>query len=192
MNKKTGKIISAIIPVHLFGHACDIEKLLKLSRKFKLKVIEDAAECLGSFFKGNHLGLFGDLGCLSFNGNKIITTGGGGAIITNKKNLAKKIKHLITTAKVKHKWDYIHDEIGYNFKMPSLNAALGLAQIEKIRLFLKAKRKLHKSYLNNFRGIVGAKIFTENKNSISNFWLQILILDKKNKHLKKKNFELLF
>ncbi len=198
INKKTGKIISAIVPVHIFGHSCDIENIIKISKKYRFKIIEDAAEALGSFYKKKHLGTFGDAGCFSFNGNKIITTGGGGAIITNKKNLAKKIKHLVNIAKVSHKWDYIHDDIGYNFKMPSLNAALGLAQIKRLKNFLKAKRKLFKEYSKNFKSIEGASIFKENKYSKSNYWLQTLIIDKNHKNLKnrilnychKKNFYL--
>ncbi len=198
INKNTGKIISAIVPVHIFGHSCDIENVIKLSKKYKLKIIEDAAEALGSFYKKKHLGTFGDIGCFSFNGNKIITTGGGGAIVTNKKNLAKKIKHLVNIAKVNHKWDYIHDDIGYNFKMPSLNAALGLAQITRLRKFLNAKRKLFKEYSKNFKSIEGARIFKESKYSKSNYWLQTLIIDKNHKNLKnrilnycyKKNFYL--
>jgi perosamine synthetase len=184
INKKTGRVISGIVPVHIFGHSCDIENIIKLAKKFKLKIIEDAAEALGSFYKKKHLGTLGDIGCFSFNGNKIITTGGGGAVITNKKNLAKKIKHLVNTAKVKHKWDYIHDDIGFNFKMPSLNAALGLAQMAKIDIFVKAKRRLFNKYTKNFRKLKGVKIFKEGKNLKSNYWLQTLILDKKYKFLR--------
>ena len=124
--------------MHVFGHPCDIEFILRLAKKYKLKIVEDAAECLGSFYKNKHLGTFGDAGCLSFNGNKIITTGGGGAVLSKNKNLNKKIRHLISTAKVQHKWEYIHNEVGYNLRLPSLNAALGLAQISKIN-FLKQK-----------------------------------------------------
>ena len=184
INKKTGRVISGIIPVHIFGHSCDIENIIKIAKKFRLKIIEDAAEAVGSFYKKRHLGTFGDVGCLSFNGNKIITTGGGGAVITNKKNLAKKIRYLASTAKVKHKWEYIHDDIGYNFKMPSLNAALGLAQISKINIFLKAKRRLFNEYSKNFKQLIGVTIFQEGKNLKSNYWLQTLILDKRYKYLK--------
>ena len=184
INKKTGKIISGIIPVHIFGHACDVESLARIAKKFRLKIIEDAAEAVGSFYKKKHLGTFGDVGCLSFNGNKIITTGGGGAVITNKKNIAKKINHLTNTAKIYHKWEYIHDDIGYNFRLPSLNAALGLAQIEKLNTFLNAKRKLFQKYSKNLGKLAGVSIFKEGKNMKSNYWLQTLILDKKNKYLK--------
>jgi perosamine synthetase len=186
INKKTGRVISGIVPVHIFGHSCEIENIIRLSKKFKLKIIEDAAEAVGSFYKNKHLGTFGDIGCLSFNGNKIITTGGGGAVITNKKNLANKIKHLTNTAKIKHKWEYIHDDIGYNFRMPSLNAALGLAQIENINIFVNAKRRLFLKYTKNFNKILGVKIFKEGKNLKSNYWLQTLIFDKKYKFLKNR------
>ena len=186
INKKTGRTIRAIIPVHVFGHPCDIEYILRLAKKYKLKIVEDAAECLGSFYKNKHLGTFGDAGCLSFNGNKIITTGGGGAVLSKNKNLNEKIRHLISTAKVQHKWEYIHNEVGYNLRLPSLNAALGLAQISKINFFLKQKRRLFFKYNNIFDKIGGVKLFKENKFSKSNYWLQTLILDYKNIHLKNK------
>ena len=182
INKFTGNVIKAIIPVHVFGHPCNIQDIVKIAKKFNLIVIEDAAEALGSFYKKKHLGTFGDVGCFSFNGNKIITTGGGGMVITNKKILAKKIKHLTTTAKLRHKWEYIHDEIGYNFRMPNLNAALGLAQFEKIHTFLKAKRTLFKKYYNVFNKIKGISLYKEPKNANSNYWLQTLILEEKFKN----------
>ena len=185
INRKTKKCIKAILPVHIFGHACDIENIVRIAKKFNLKVIEDAAEALGSFYKNKHLGTFGDIGCFSFNGNKIITTGGGGMIVLKNRNIAKKIKHLTTTAKLKHKWEYDHDEVGYNFRMPSINAALGLAQLKKINFFLKAKRKLYQIYLKNFTNIDGVKLFQEPLKSKSNYWLQTIVLDK-NK-MKKKN-----
>jgi len=186
INKLTGKVIKAIIPVHVFGHPCNIQSIIKIAKKFNLIVVEDAAEALGSFYKQKHLGTFGDTGCISFNGNKIITTGGGGMVITNKKILAKKIKHLTTTAKLKHKWEYIHDEVGYNFRMPNLNAALGLAQFEKIHIFLKAKRTLFKKYFNVFNKMKGISLYKESNNANSNYWLQTLILDKNNVNLKNK------
>ena len=157
-----------------------------MAKKYKLKIVEDAAECLGSFYKNKHLGTFGDAGCLSFNGNKIITTGGGGAVLSKSKNLNDKIRHLISTAKIQHKWEYIHNEVGYNFRLPSLNAALGLAQISKINYFLKQKRKLFFKYNNIFGKIEGIELFKEKKFSRSNYWLQTLILDYKNVHLKNK------
>ena len=186
VNRRTGKVIKAILPVHVFGHPCNIQEIIKISKKFNLIVVEDAAEALGSFYKKKHLGTFGDTGCISFNGNKIITTGGGGMIVTNKKKLAKKIRHLTTTAKKKHKWEYIHDEIGYNFRMPNLNAALGLAQLEKINIFLRAKRALFKRYYKAFKNIEGISICKEPHNSKSNYWLQTLVLNNNNINLKNK------
>ena len=186
INKFTGKVIKAIIPVHVFGHPCNIQDIIKIAKKFNLIVVEDAAEALGSFYKKKHLGTFGDVGCFSFNGNKIITTGGGGMVITNKKILAKKIQHLTTTAKLKHKWEYIHDEIGYNLRMPNLNAALGLAQFEKIHTFLKAKKILFKKYFNVFNKIKGISLYKEPRNANSNYWLQTLILSNNNVNLKNK------
>ena len=189
INKLTGREIKAILPVHVFGQPCNIEGIIKIAKKFNLKVVEDAAEALGSFYKKKHLGTFGDAGCISFNGNKIITTGGGGMVITNNKKLSKKIKHLTTTAKLKHKWEYLHDEVGYNFRMPNLNAALGLAQFEKLELFLKAKRSLFKKYLKVFNNKKGIYLYRELKNVNSNYWLQTLILNNKNKKLKNRILE---
>lgn len=183
-NKLTRNPIKAIIPVHIFGHPCDIEGVMKIAKKYRLKVIEDAAEALGSFYKKKHLGTFGDVGCFSFNGNKIITTGGGGMIISKNNKLSKKIKHLTTTAKLKHKWEYIHDEVGYNLRMPNINAALGLAQLEKISLFLKAKRKIFKIYMNAFNKVKSAHIYREPKFSKSNYWLQTLVLDERSSKFK--------
>ena len=183
-NKKTGNRIKAILPVHIFGHPCEIEKIIRLAKKYNLFVVEDAAEGLGSFYKKKHLGTFGDVGCISFNGNKIITTGGGGIVITNNKRLAKKIRHLTTTAKIPHKWEYIHDEIGFNFRMPNINAALGIAQLEKIKVFLKAKRKILSIYSKVFEKIDGVELYKEPKFSKSNYWLQTLVLNKKNSKFK--------
>ena len=189
-NKKTKRRIKAIIPVHIFGHACEIDRIISIAKKYNLKVIEDAAEAVGSYYKKKHLGTFGDVGCFSFNGNKIITTGGGGMVVLKNKTLAKKIRHITTTSKIKHKWEYIHDEVGYNFRMPNINAALGLAQLKKINSFLKAKRKLFQMYYKELKYIKGVSMLKEPKNCRSNYWLQTLILDrnktsKKNLILKK-------
>lgn len=197
INKATKNQIKAIIPVHIFGHSCDISGVLKIAKKFNLKVIEDAAEALGSFYKNKHLGTFGDVGCFSFNGNKIVTTGGGGMVVSNNKNLANKIKHLTTTAKLKHKWEYIHDEVGYNFRMPNINAALGLAQLEKINKFISAKRKLFTRYQSKLSSVKEISLFKEKKWCKSNYWLQTIILDKdqskkKNQLLKKLHKEKIF
>jgi len=186
INKITKKIIKAIIPVHVFGHPCKIDHLKKIAKKYNLIIIEDAAAAMGSFYKNKHLGTFGIAGCISFNGNKIATAGGGGVVITNNKTLAKKIHHLTTTSKKKHKWEYIHDEIGYNHRMSNLNAALGLAQLENLNKFLKFKRKLYSKYHQVFKSFKKGRIFKEPKNSKSNYWLQTLILDKKYSHLRNK------
>jgi perosamine synthetase len=175
-NKKTGRRIKAIIPVHIFGNICQIDKILKIAKKYKLIVIEDAAEALGSFFKNKHAGTFGLIGCFSFNGNKILTTGGGGAIITNNKLLVKKIKHLSTTAKIKHRWEYIHDAVGYNFRMPNLNAALGSAQIENLSKFLKSKKKLYIRYCDEFSKTKDVKLIKNPKFSKSNNWLNTIFI----------------
>ena len=184
-NKKTNRRISAIIPVHVFGNICQIDKILKIAKKYNLIVIEDAAEALGSFFHNKHSGTFGMVGCFSFNGNKILTTGGGGAIITNNKLLAKKIKHLSTTAKINDPWEYIHDAIGYNFRMPNLNAALGCAQLENLNKFLQAKRKLFNIYEKEFKLVEDIRIIKEKKFSKSNYWLNTIFI--KNLSIKKRN-----
>jgi perosamine synthetase len=184
-NKKTKRKIKAIMPVHVFGNICKIDKILKIAKKYNLVVIEDAAEALGSFFNNKHAGTFGLVGCFSFNGNKIMTTGGGGAIITNNKLLAKKIKHLSTTAKINHRWEYIHDEVGYNFRMPNLNAALGSAQIENLNKFLRSKRKLFLRYCEEFSKIDGVTLIKNPKFSKSNNWLNTILI--KNSSIQKRN-----
>ena len=146
INNKTNKIIKACVPMHSYGHPCEIDKIKEICQEYYIFLIEDAAESLGSFYKNKHTGTFGKLGALSFNGNKIITAGGGGAIITNDKNLAHKAKHLTTTAKVPHKWDFNHDVVGYNYRMPNINAALLVAQLEKLNDFVKNKRNLANTY----------------------------------------------
>jgi aminotransferase in exopolysaccharide biosynthesis len=184
-NKKTKRKIKAIIPVHVFGNICQIDKILKIAKKYNLIVIEDAAEALGSFFKNRHAGTFGLVGCFSFNGNKIMTTGGGGAIITNNKLLAKKIKHLSTTAKINHRWEYIHDEVGYNFRMPNLNAALGSAQIENLNRFLRSKRKLFLRYAKEFSKVSNIRLIENPEFSKSNNWLNTIFI--KDSSIKKRN-----
>jgi perosamine synthetase len=177
VNIETGCVIRAIIPVHIFGHPCDLAGLLEVAKDFNLALIEDAAESLGSTYQGQHTGTFGLLGALSFNGNKIITTGGGGAILTDDPELAKRAKHLTTTAKTPHRWDYIHDEVGYNYRMPNLNAALGCAQLEQLPDFFESKRNLFISYQEVFSEIAGLHLFAEPEGSHSNYWLQTLLLD---------------
>jgi len=176
-NRQTGKCIKALLPMHTFGNPCDLEGLLAVAHDYKLVLVEDAAESLGSFYNGKHTGTFGRLGALSFNGNKIITTGGGGAILTNDEQLADRAKHLSTTAKLPHRWNYVHDEIGYNFRMPNLNAALGCAQLEQLDNFLQSKRRLFSQYLEAFKGISQLRLLQESAVSKSNYWLQTIILD---------------
>ena len=154
-NLSTGKRIRALLPVHIFGHPCDLEGLMEVAKDFNLALIEDATESLGSTYHGQHTGTFGLLGTLSFNGNKIITTGGGGAILTDNPRLAKRAKHLTTTAKIPHYRNYVHDEVGYNYRMPNINAALGCAQLEKLPEYLDSKRRLFKHYQEAFRDIEG-------------------------------------
>ena len=185
-NKKTKRKIKAIIPVHVFGHPCEIKKIVLVAKKFKLIVIEDAAEAIGSYYKKKHVGNFGTAGVLSFNGNKIVTCGGGGAIITNNLKLFRKIKHLCSTAKIFHKWKYIHDEVGYNFRLPALNAALGYSQLLKLKFFINKKIKLYRIYKEKFSKLEGVSIMDSPKDCDSNFWLQTMILSNKTKKLKTK------
>jgi perosamine synthetase len=175
-NKSTGARIKACVPMHTFGHPCRIDEIALICEKHKIELIEDAAESLGSFYKGRHTGTFGKIGVLSFNGNKIITTGGGGMLLFSDDDLAKRAKHLTTQAKVPHPWNFVHDETGYNYRLPNINAALGVAQMENIDLFLEKKRAMAGNYERFFRS---EKIlfFTEPENCVSNYWLNVLILE---------------
>lgn len=175
-NSNTGRRLRALVPVHIFGHPCDLEGLLAVAHDFRLNLVEDAAESLGSFYQGKHSGTLGLLGTLSFNGNKIITTGGGGAIITNNERLADQARHLTTTAKQPHRWEYVHDNIGYNFRMPNLNAALGCAQLEQLSGFILSKRRLFSSYADAFKEIQDVSLVGEPPNCKSNYWLVALLL----------------
>jgi perosamine synthetase len=177
VNKNTGRIISALTPMHTFGHPSDLEKLLSIAKDFNIALVEDAAESLGSYYHGQHTGTFGLLGAMSFNGNKTVTTGGGGALLTNDLDLARHAKHLTTTAKMHHAWEFRHDEIGYNYRMPNLNAALGCAQLEKLPSKLAAKRKLFHEYQRAFAAVQGVELFVEPDDCKSNYWLQTLLLD---------------
>jgi perosamine synthetase len=183
INKNTGKIIKACIPMHTFGHSCRISEIREICLKYKIVLIEDAAESLGSFYKEKHTGTYGSLGVLSFNGNKIITAGGGGCIITDDEKLAKVARHLTTTAKVAHRWEYNHDMVGYNYRMPNLNAALLLAQLENLEIFLINKRKTATAYRDFFTG-TEYQFIEEPLNSKSNYWLNTIILkDQKHRDL---------
>ena len=179
INKKTGRAIRAIIPVHVFGHPCDIEFILRLAKKYKLKIVEDAAECLGSFYKNKHLGTFGDFGILSFNGNKIITSAGGGAVLVNSKKNFDFISLIGNVAKSNHPIELYNVDIGYNYKMPNFNASLGFSQFNKINKFLKYKKNLNRIYFKRFSKFNNKlKLIRDLKNTKSNFWLQGIIVNK--------------
>ena len=177
VNRVTGRVIRALVPMHTFGHPVDIDGALAVARDFHLVLVEDAAESLGSTVGGRHTGTFGLMGTLSFNGNKTITTGGGGAILTNDAELARRARHLTTTAKVSHRWEYRHDDIGYNYRMPNINAALGCAQLEQLPGLLEAKRRLFERYRVAFAGVPRSRIVAEPDGCRSNYWLQTLLLD---------------
>ncbi len=174
-NRRTGRRIAACVPMHTFGHPCDIEGLVELCARIGVPVVEDAAESLGSTLHGRHTGTFGLLGALSFNGNKIATCGGGGAVITDDATLGPLLKHLSTTAKKPHRWAYFHDRVGFNYRMPNLNAALGLAQLEQLDDFVADKRALAKRYIDWF-GARGYEVLEEPEGARSNYWLNGIVL----------------
>ncbi len=176
-NKSTGRRIRCLVPMHTFGHAVDMDALNAVAVQFGLVVVEDAAESLGSYYKDRHTGNDSLCAAISFNGNKIITTGGGGAILTNDDDLADRAKYLSTTAKIPHPWEMRHDAVGYNYRMPALNAALGCAQIEKLPDFLAKKRALAERYRAAFDGVDGLRFLSEPKWATSNYWLNTLVLD---------------
>ncbi len=176
INQSTNRRISACVPMHTFGHPCRIDEIVEICNKHNILVVEDAAESLGSYFNGQHTGTFGKIGVLSFNGNKTITTGGGGMILTNDESLGKHIKHLATQAKVAHPWEYAHDYIGYNYRMPNINAALGVAQMEQLDVYLENKRQTANQYKDFFKK-TGIEFFTEPENSHSNYWLNSILLE---------------
>jgi perosamine synthetase len=176
VNTETGRAIAAIVPMHAFGHPVDLDPLLSVAVEFEIPVVEDATESLGSRYKGKPCGGIGRLGVLSFNGNKIITAGGGGAIVTNDADLARRIKHLTTTAKASHRWGYFHDAVGYNYRLPNINAALGCAQLAKLESFVARKRNLSDRYFMAFAGSRELVAFREPPFAASNYWLNCIIL----------------
>ena len=178
INNRTGKVIKACVPMHTFGSPCRIDEIKEICDKHHVFLIEDAAESVGSSYKGRHTGTFGQVGVMSFNGNKIITAGGGGCIVTNDKTLAKKAKHLTTTAKLPHKWDFNHDMVGYNYRMPNLNAALLVAQLENLDNFITRKRKLADMY-EAFFNSTDYVFVKELMDSKSNYWLNSILLKNK-------------
>lgn len=177
-HKQTNRRIKACMPMHTFGHACRIEEIMDICERYHIEVVEDAAEAMGSYYKGKHLGTFAKIGTISFNGNKTITTGGGGVILTNDETIGKHAKHLTTQAKVPHAWEFVHDEIGYNYRMPNINAALGVAQLEQLDHFLANKRTTAEAYKNYFQK-QGIAFFAERAEERCNYWLNAIILKNK-------------
>ncbi len=175
-NKKTNRRIKACVPMHTFGHPAHIDELVQICKEYHIELIEDAAESLGSFYKGKHTGTFGKIGVLSFNGNKTITTGGGGMLLFQDEELGNYAKHLTTQAKVPHRWEFVHDHIGYNYRMPNINAALGCAQLEQLDFILKNKRETALKYREYFKGSHEIDFFEEPKDSKANYWLNAIIL----------------
>ena len=184
INKLSGKTIKAIIVLHVFGHSANLKHIQKICKKFKLIMIEDAAEAIGSYNKNQHLGTFGKIGILSFNGNKTISSAGGGAILTSDKKLAKKAKYLVSNAKIPHVWKYSYKEIGYNYRMPNINAAIGFLHMKYLKKILIEKRKLFHKYKKSFSNFNFIKILNEPNECKSNFWLQTLILGKNKESLR--------
>ena len=182
-NKNTGRRIKCCVPMHTFGHPVNLDELVKICEEWHIELVEDAAESLGSFYKGRHTGTFGKVGAISFNGNKTITTGGGGMLLFNDEELAKFAKHLTTQAKVPHRWEFVHDHIGYNYRMPNINAALGCAQMEHLEEFVMNKRKTAAKYTEYFKNIEDIDFFTEPSNCRSNYWLNSVILKDKKSQL---------
>jgi len=174
-NKTTGRQIKACVPMHTFGHPVHLDELVQLCNEYHIELIEDAAESLGSFYKKKHTGTFGKIGILSFNGNKIVTTGGGGMLLFQDKRLASYAKHLTTQAKIHHRWEFVHDHVGYNYRMPNINAALGCAQMEKINEFVANKRELAQKY-KTFFDDKEQDFFVEPSGCSSNYWLNVIIL----------------
>jgi perosamine synthetase len=178
VNKITGKTIKACVPMHSYGYPCRIKEIQRICKEWHLILVEDSAESLGSFYKNKHTGTFGEFGVISFNGNKVITSGGGGCIITNNKHFAKMAKHITTTAKEPHRWNYTHDMIGYNYRMPNINAALIVAQLEQLKGFLKKKKLLADVYKDFFQGS-DIDFVTEMEGTSANYWLNTIILNNK-------------
>lgn len=178
-NKKTGRRIKACVPMHTFGHPVKIDRLVEICNEWHIELVEDAAESIGSLYKGQHTGTFGKVGAISFNGNKTITTGGGGMLLFQDEELGKLAKHLTTQAKVPHRWAFVHDHIGYNYRMPNINAALGCAQLENLDRYVENKRETAQVYADFFKNIPDISFFTEPENCRSNYWLNVVMLKDK-------------
>lgn len=179
-NKKTGRLIKALVAVHTLGHPVDIDRAVEVCNRFKLTLVEDAAESLGSYYKGRHTGNWGAVSAVSFNGNKTVTTGGGGAVLTNNDGWSARAKHLTTTAKLSHPWNTFHDCIGFNYRMPNINAALGCAQLEQLSSLLQSKRSLAERYRKALSGVKGVRFFCEPPFARSNYWMNALLLENGN------------
>ena len=177
INRETGRKIAAIAPMHTFGHPVDMDEIAAIAGEWGIPLVEDAAESLGSTYKGHAVGSQARLAALSFNGNKIVTTGGGGAILTNDEELGRRAKHITTTAKLPHKWAFVHDEVGFNYRLPNLNAALGCAQLEQLPGFLEKKRRLAAAYDRAFASVPGVAFAREPEGTTSNYWLNAILLD---------------
>jgi len=177
VNRQTGRVVRACVPVHVFGHPSNMEGLARVCGELNIALVEDATEALGSLYRGRPCGGLSRIGVLSFNGNKVVTTGGGGAVVTNDRNLAARAKHLSTTAKLDHPWAFLHDEIGWNYRLPNINAALGLAQLEELDTFLAAKRRLAARYAEVLHGLPGVRFVNEPKGTTSNYWLTAILVD---------------
>lgn len=175
-NKRTGRRIKACVPMHTFGHPMKIDELLAVCNEYHIEFVEDAAESIGSFYKGRHTGTFGRVGAISFNGNKTITTGGGGMLLFQDEELGRLAKHLTTQAKVPHRWAFVHDHIGYNYRMPNINAALGCAQMENLDRYVSNKRETAERYREFFSHIPDVEFVVEPANSRSNYWLNAVLL----------------
>lgn len=178
-NKRTGHRVRACVPMHTFGHPVHLDELVEVCKEYNIELVEDAAESIGSLYKGKHTGTFGKVGALSFNGNKTITTGGGGMMLFNDEELGAFAKHITTQAKIPHRWEFRHDHIGYNYRMPNINAALGCAQLEHIEEYVASKRETAKAYEEFFKDIPEIDFFVEPENTRSNYWLNSVILKDK-------------
>ena len=177
INRQTGRRITAVVCMHTFGHPVDLDALLAVCAKYELPLIEDAAESLGSYYKDRHTGIDGVVSALSFNGNKIVTTGGGGAVLTSDAGMAARARHLTTTAKRPHAWEFDHDEVGFNYRLPNVNAAIGCAQLERLDNFIARKRAIAQSYAEAFSDVPGISFVMEPVHCRSNYWLNVILLD---------------
>ena len=178
-NKRTGRRVKACVPMHTFGHPVHLDELVEVLKEYHIELVEDAAESIGSLYKGKHTGTFGKVGALSFNGNKTITTGGGGMMLFNDEELGAYAKHITTQAKIPHRWEFRHDHIGYNYRMPNINAALGCAQLEHIEEYVASKRETAKAYEEFFKDIPDIEFFVDTPDTRSNYWLNVVIMKDK-------------